>query len=155
MIKFCLPFLLLLSACQNSGQKETPQQSRDLELPQLKRIDVSGADADSILATDLDVIVIEENYLVVRIPSSEVSALNMKWPVRDAEESDFCQRLIDITGWQKEDLTSFAEMGLDIWEVKGDTVKAQAFDKYIRQLESEGFSVNIIEKNALKVVQKK
>lgn len=149
--------LLALVAISCQGKKEQPEQAvtRDRSIPQMKRIEIQGPEeADQLLAEGVDLVVIEDDYVIASVPADVLVSLSSANQISDATEKDLVQRLIEIRGWQQEDLTRFAEMGLDIWEVSDNVVLAQAYDKYIRQLQSEGYAVNIKERDARNVVKK-
>ncbi|MFQ5642003.1 MAG: hypothetical protein ACE5IR_28860, partial [bacterium] len=101
------------------------------------------------------VIVVEENYVVARLDEegeTKVQALNL--PTVDIVESDLVQRLTKIIIKSGGDTSDLADIGIDIWEVKGDTVIAQVFDKHIRQIKEKGYSIEIVERNVLDTVKK-
>ncbi len=145
MLTFTLAFCML-TACQRPEQKHSATQARDPNLPQMKKIEIERPEqADSLIQAGVDVIVVEGTYVIARVAQTDIAALeDSQLNSVDAEESDFVQRLIKISGHNREHLTEFAEMGLDIWEVQADTVLAQAFDKHISQLRQNGLSVKII-----------
>jgi len=147
--------LFLLAACEVPPQ-EKKQQTRDLSKPQMMRIALQRPEqADSLIQAGVDVIVVEHDYVIARIPNdmrSNLSAAHL--PATYAAESDLTQRLVRIAAHSKDDLTKFSELGLDIWESEGDTVLARAFDKQLRQLTELGFSVQIVARDALEFVRK-
>jgi hypothetical protein len=55
---------------------------------------------------------------------------------------------------ENSDLAELSSVGIDIWEVKGDTILAQAYDKYIRQIKAKGYTVEIVESNIQNLVKK-
>jgi len=153
---FPVALIVFFAGCQASQDNGNETQVRDMSLPQMKKIMIKDASqVDSLRATGLDLITIEKKYVIARVPIAQIEAFDQgKLQVSNASELDFVRRLIEVRGWAKEDLTAFAEMGLDIWEVQEDKLIAQAVDKYIHLLRSEGYSVKIIAKNSLEAVKK-
>ena len=123
--------------------------------PQLKKIIIHGKEqADTLIEAGLDVIVVENNYVVVRLDEAnegKVRAMNLQ--TEPIQESDLVQRLVKIVIQDRLDTTTLLEMGVDIWEVKGDTVVAQVFDKHIRLAEEQGYRIEIVERNVLNTVK--
>ena len=143
--------------CQNgSGSKsESESAAMQSEIPQLKKISIqSNEQAASLINAGFDVIVVEEDYVVVRLDATneeQVQAMNLQ--TEPIKESDLVQRLVKIAIKDRLDSTALLEIGIDIWEVKGDTVTAQVFDKHIRLAKEKGYSVEIVERNVLDTVK--
>ncbi|MFQ5675964.1 MAG: hypothetical protein ACE5G1_08720 [bacterium] len=149
-------FLLSFGCQQKPGEQQTPQAALRADMPQLKKIAIaSKADVDRLIEQGLDVIVVEENYVVVRLDESgdaQIKALDLK--AEPIQESDLVQRLAEIVVNSKSDVSELSNLGIDIWEVRGDTVLAQVFDKHLRQIKEKGYAVQIKENNVLDVVKK-
>ena len=124
--------------------------------PKLVKIGLAKpADADSLLAQGMDLIVIEPDYVIARLntqDAQQVSAMSMQMETFD--EKELVQRLVKVVMNERADLAELGSTGIDIWEVRGDTVIAQAYDKYIRQIEQQGYRLEIIEKDIRNLVQK-
>lgn len=143
--------------CQNgSGSKsESETGVMQSEGPQLKKISIqSNEQAASLINAGLDVIVVENDYVVARLDqANEDQVRAMNFQTEPIKESDLVQRLAKIVIKDRLDSTVLLEMGVDIWEVKGDTVVAQVFDKQIRLAEERGYHVEIVERNVLDTVK--
>lgn len=153
----CALVLFVLASCQVPEQKQgSSSAERDPNLPQMKKVEIEEpGQVQNLLDKGLEVIVVEDNYIIVRLASNQISTLaDAGLKSTDAAEEDFVQRLIKVTLKDKSDMTFFAEMGLDIWEVDGDVVLARAFDSHIRHLRDQAFSLEIIAENALEYVKK-
>lgn len=163
MLKFsCIIIIaggLCFMACQNSSgelSETAGSQKQETEGPQLQKVAIENtAQADSLINMGLDVIVVEETYVVVRVAPAEaekISSMNLK--SQTVQESELVQRLVKIAISKKEDVQVLIELGMDVWEVQADTVTAQVFDKHIRQAESKGYTVKVVAKNVLDTVKK-
>lgn len=153
-----LLFLLFFFGCQSQTEQtvQTVSQAYFNSGPRLVKISITNAaSADSLIMQGLDVIVIEKDYIIAKLSSSDVNTVQaMAFNMQTFKEDELVQRLIKIVMNEQGNLQDISETGIDIWEVKGDTVVAQAFDKYIRQLEAKGYSVEIVEKNVRNVLKK-
>ena len=162
MAKIHLPILLIfliVLGCQNQPQPAT--QAVSLEIfntgPQLVKIPIKNtAAADSLIHRGMDVIVVEENYVIAKLDRQQATTVQtMSLPMETFTPEELVQRLIRIVMKDTVGLQQLGDIGIDIWEVKGDTVVAQAFDKYIRQIQTRGFEVEIVEKNIQNLTHKK
>ncbi|MFQ5651125.1 MAG: hypothetical protein ACE5IY_14385 [bacterium] len=151
-------FCTVLVSCQGSGEKSVSRepQERDPNVPQMQKIAISSrTEADSLITAGVDVIVVERDYVVARLRQEEVATLRAGGLRAElATESDLVQRLVKVAITDRAQATEMASLGVDIWEVAGDTVVAQAYDKYIRQLEERGLFVKVVEENILNLVKK-
>lgn len=142
--------------CQNnSGEQQGSEKAVKYAGPQLKKIAIQAkAQADSLIEAGVDVIVVEEDYVVARLDeANEEQVQSMNLQAVPIKESDLVQRLVKIVIKDRLDSTELLEMGVDIWEVKGDTVIAQVFDKHIRLAEGKGYEVEVLERNVLDTVK--
>jgi len=157
MLFLYLLLLIGLSACgqesPESGKREMARETQ-WQQAQLRKIPIqSQGEVDSLLNLGLDVIVEEEDYVVVHMQPSDtnqVQAANIT--TKPIQESDLIQRLVKIPIEQRERVNDLTEIGIDIWEVRQDTVVAQAYDKYIREARQKGFEVIIVSDNVLDLV---
>jgi hypothetical protein len=154
LVVVLLLFLFLQGfACQNSG--EPPPQAVSQAFfaagPKLVKIAVKDtALVDSLISQGVDVIVIADDHVIARLDGQSAARVQtMALSMKSIKEQELVQRLIRVVMRQQSDLSELASTGIDIWEVRGDTVIAQAYDKYIRQIQSKGYSVEIIAKNVL------
>ena len=150
-----LLFAFSLGCQNNSGEQSGSEMAVQSDGPQLKKITIqSKQQADSLLAAGIDVIVVEDDYVVARLDeANEEQVQSMHLQTKPIEESDLVQRLVKIVIKDRLDSTALLEMGVDIWEIKGDTVIAQVFDKHIRLAQEKGYPVEIVERNVLDTVK--
>jgi len=158
-IHLLFPLLVIIFfSCQNQSQQTSQQVNLDVFKvgPQLVKIPIENtAMADSLIKRGMDVIVVEENYVIARIDAQQANTVqSMSLQMNTFDERELVQRLIKIIKSEEYDLQNLASTGIDIWEVKGDTVLAQAFDKQIRRIKEMGFDLEIIEKNIQNLVNK-
>jgi hypothetical protein len=159
-ISFLFLFIMWFTiACQSStGEQGKSGSSQQLQsdVPQMRKIPISAkAEADSLIQLGIDVIVVEDAYVVARLNQSDVAKIqsaNLK--TEPIQETDLIQRLVKIPVNDRSKVSELADLGMDIWEVKEDTVIAQVFDKHIREAEAKGFKVEIVARNVLDVVKK-
>lgn len=146
-------FVMMFFACQNGEQA----QEAESNVRPLRKIPIENKEvADTLRQQGLDVIVVEDNYLVVRMhksDSAKVRSLNLEMePIR---EEDLVQRLVKIPIGEKSDANDLAGFGMDIWEVREDTVVAQVFDSQIFAAREKGYEVVIVARNVLDTVKKR
>jgi len=162
MAKIYLIFLLLLFVigfgCKSDSEQTAQITSLDFfkSGPQLVKIPITDAAvADSLIKLNIDVVVIEEDYVIARLGGLEASNVqSMSLKMETIKETELMQRLIKIIMKNEYDLRELSDTGIDIWEVKGDTITAQAYDKYIRQIQAKGYSVEIVEKDVQNIIKK-
>ena len=138
--------LLLCGACTTPKPQQAKQQ-------QLQKIFYSSEDEIQRLRNaGAEIIVKESDYVIVRTDSM----LNAQsFSFEPIQESDLVQRLIKIIVKDSTDKCAIANVGIDIWEVKADTIIARAYDNYIEQLKNAGLSVQIIATNAANLKENK
>ncbi|MFQ5769737.1 MAG: hypothetical protein ACE5HX_04320 [bacterium] len=162
-IKFLLVLLLapaFLAGCQENSKKqigEKPSQAMKYDKPQIRKIPIQNkAQVDSLLRLGIDIIVVEDSYVAARImpdDSSKIKTASLK--TEPIQEQELIQRLVRIPIKEKSQVSELANLGMDIWEAKEDTVVAQVFDNQIRDAEAKGFTVVIVARNVLDTVKKK
>ena len=162
MKTFCFILLSVWLGLGLGCQSNTQQIPQTVSLqyfqsgPQLVKIPVKDASvADSLIALGMDVVVVENDYVIARLGGQEASTVqSLSLKMETFEPEELVQRLIRVVMKQRSDLRELSDTGIDIWEVKGDTVIAQAFDKYIRQIQAKGYAVEILEQNIQNMVKK-
>lgn len=150
-------FVMFNISCKK--QESTLPQSHEvkgMQTAQLKKIPITDPSlVDNLLSQGLDVIVVEKDYVVIRISPEKAQVLDrLQLQAEPIQEQDLVQRLVKIPISTQQQVNELANLGMDIWEVKKDTVVAQAFDKYIREAEKLGFKVEVVKRNALDIVKK-
>ena len=156
-LSFAWFFITVLLSCQQPPE-ESPRKVTQAYFstgPKLVKIVLDDpADADRLIAQGVDVIVVEPDYVIAKLDDRGGQQItNMAMQMITFEEDELVQRLIEVKMRNNENLTELSNIGIDIWEVKGDTVVAQAFDKYIRQIQALGYELQIVEKNIQTMVQ--
>lgn len=163
MITMSYILILLISfftlGCYERSDEQSKgslQQEIKSHQPQIKKIPVENkAQADSLIKLGLDVLVVEETYVAVRIkPEDFIKIQTANFKMEPIKEEELIQRLVKIPVKEKSMVSELANLGMDIWEVKKDTVIAQVFDKQIREAEAKGFMVEIVARNVLDIVKK-
>lgn len=159
-IQFLFVLIMLFAmACQSrTGEQQTESamlQETKSDLPQIKKIPIANkAEADSLIKLGIDIIVVEDSYVAARMSQSEVAIIrSANFKTEPILEKELIQRLVKIPIEDKSKVTELTNLGMDVWEVKEDTVIAQVFDKHIREAEAKGFSVEIVARNVLDIVK--
>ena len=102
--------------------------------------DVS-VDLNKIRAQVEKIIVIEPNYIVIKIaPDKKIPQINLV----DVQESDFVQRKIKIIVRDNNELKAILQSGLDIWDKRQGSITGQAFDYQIEELTNIGINVELL-----------
>lgn len=136
-----MTFCLCLACDQGSQMQQSASGG-------LRKVKITGTeDVARLKQAGAEIIVQESDYVVVRTDKM-VTALAV--PSEAIAESDLVQRLIHVFLMAPGDLDRVVNQGIDLWEVKGDTVVARAFDLYIHKLQEAGFRVEIIAQDASK-----
>lgn len=125
------------------GRSPAGAPSEPFTTPRLVKISIADpAQADSLLQLGFEVIVEEPDYVIARVDSSEVQtlrALRLSWGA--FESSDLVQLLVRIPVRDSSDVAELVNLGIDLWEVREDSVVAQVYDKHIREAQARGFVV--------------
>ncbi|MCK4822117.1 hypothetical protein KA005_40515 [bacterium] len=112
----------------------------------------NGKDIKLLQDLGLELLIIEDDYIVVRANEREKTQIEQAGFVfLTPQEQDLVMRLIRITYLSNippGTLATLYDMGLDIWEVQDDYIIAQVFDKQIRLLQKVGFVIEILYRNA-------
>ncbi len=137
--------------CQRSPEQESEAVSlQSFESgPRLVKISVRDvAVADSLIKAGVDIIVVEPDYVIARLGSAQASRVQaMSLAMTTFREEELVQRLIRVVVGQRSALNELSDLGVDIWEVRGDTVIAQSYDKHIREIRAKGHQVEILEQD--------
>lgn len=107
----------------------------------------SAEELQKLRAAGAEIIVQQSDYVVVRVDSAAVSALSGV-PAEQAQEKDLVQRLVHIKIDSVHDVQQIVDGGLDLWEAKGDTAIARAFDVQLERLRQAGFEFRIAAQDA-------
>lgn len=145
--------IFLIFGCQNRETKEQQTLMENLKSgkAQLVKIDVSdSAQADSLREKGLEVVVVEPGYVIAKLTLGGSTVLkDMHLSMVPADESDLVQRLVRIAVQSNAQVQELADMGLDLWQVKEDSVIAAAYDKYLFELDERGFKFDVLKQNTM------
>ena len=100
-----------------------------------------SVDLNKIRAQVEKIIVIEPNYIVIKIASDKkIPQINLV----DVQESDFVQRKIKIIVRDNNELKAILQSGLDVWDKRQGSITGQAFDYQIEELTNIGINVELL-----------
>jgi hypothetical protein len=138
--------LIFFVACQ-SGTGQQTSQTTAASGPQVVKIPItSAAQIDSLRNRGIEILVAEEDYVAARLtPSEVITVQDLQLKTEPIKEIELVQRLVRVPDVEKEQLQQLVDLGIDVWEVNGDTLTAQVFDKHIWEIEKLGFTVEIVE----------
>jgi len=146
-IYFLLFACLVFAFCQSEQQPQQAQTQQGLQKIHYN----SDAEIQQLRQAGAEIIVQEPDYVIVRTDSM-LQTQGLKSEA--IQETDMIQRLVKIQLRDSIDLQRVVNSGVDLWEVKGDTAVARAFDIYIERLKKAGLTVKIIAKDASKMEEK-
>lgn len=136
-------FLLLLGAMAFAacGQEQPAARSTT----GLRKISVTDAETVArIRQSGAKILVQEPDYLIV-YTDGEIGISS-----QPAREQDLVQRLANIHFADQTQLQKIVDLGVDIWEVEGDSVTARVYDLYLEKLKQDGFTYRILKMDAAK-----
>lgn len=90
------------------------------------------------------ILVQQPDYLIIYSDSSTIQPLN----TQAATEKDIVQRLVNIHFTDKAQLQQIVDLGVDVWDVQGDSVTARVYDFYLEQLKHNGINYRVIKMDA-------
>jgi hypothetical protein len=144
---FILLFVCLVFAFCQTEQQPQRAQSNALQKIYYK----NPEELQKLRQAGVEIIVQQPDYVIVRNDSALQAQGLKSEPIK---ESDLVERLVKIYPIDSTDLQTVVNSGVDLWQVKGDTAIARAYDIYIDRLRKAGLSVTIIAKNASKMEEK-
>ena len=110
---------------------------------------ISSADQQTIerlRQSGVKILVQQPDYLIIYSDSTTMQTLAMNTQV--ATEKDVVQRLVKIHFTDKAQLQQIADLGVDVWDVQGDSVMARAYDWYLEQLKQNGMNYRVVKMDA-------
>lgn len=131
---------LLLAACS------TPSPSAKGPAGLRKISYANAAELERIRLTGAEIIVQQPDYVVIRTDSAQLAALALT--SQPAQEQDLVQRLVAIVLRDSTSLQTVVDSGVDLWEARGDTAVARAYDIQLEKLRREGLAITVIAENA-------
>ena len=139
-IMIIITLCLVLVTC---GTQEPQQAARP---GSLAKISVKNqSDVERLRQLGAEIIVQEPDYVIARM-DSVLSAQSLKLEVFN--EKDLVHRLIKVTAASPDELHTVMNSGMDVWEIKGDTVIGRAFDIYIEKIRAKNIDVEILAEDA-------
>lgn len=151
--------VVFLLACQQQKPPAAGELAKNLQAgkPQLVKIAVrDSAQVNELRRKGYDIVVVQPDYVVAKIDLQQSRALaEASLSMEPVRESDMVQRLVRIAVHNKDEVQKLADMGLDLWQVREDSVFARAYDKYIFELQQKGFHFDILKQNAADVAARR
>jgi len=108
---------------------------------------ISPADQQTIerlRQSGVKILVQQPDYLIIYSDSTTMQTMN----TQAATEKELVQRLVNIHFADKAQLQQIVDLGVDVWEVQGDSVTARVYDLYLEQLKHGGFSYRVLKMDA-------
>jgi len=141
MGKFLLMLLcaIVLGACRQQPPAETARAGG------LRKI--ANADSQTVerlRQSGVKILVQQPDYLIIYSDSTTIQTMN----TQAATEKELVQRLVNIHFADKAQLQQIVDLGIDVWEVQGDSVTARVYDLYLEQLKQGGFRYRILKMDA-------
>jgi len=143
-------FLLMLSgtliicACRQQQPASSPTSIG------LRKISISDQQTvERLRQSGVKILVQQPDYLVVYGDSAAAAQLRaLATDTQPATEQDLTQRLVRIHFTDKARLQTIVDLGVDLWDVQGDSVTARVYDLYLEQLKQNGFTYRILKMDA-------
>jgi hypothetical protein len=136
--------VILLSACRQQQPAATATSG-------LKKIHSSDPQTvQSLRQMGVEILVQQPDYLIIRTDSATARKIQTMAlaPQSGATERDLVQRLVRIHFADKSQLQAIVNLGVDVWEVEGDSVTARVFDLHLEKLAQQDFTYRILKMNA-------
>jgi hypothetical protein len=108
---------------------------------------ISPADqqiVERLQQSGVKILVQQPDYLIIYSDSTMVEPLN----AQPATEKDLVQRLARIHFTDKAQLQQIVDLGVDVWEVQGDSVTARVYDWYLEQFKQNGITYRVVKMDA-------
>jgi len=134
--------LLIFAACQHPQPEAVPQTSRSGGLRKINNPDAPMA--ERLRQSGVKILVQQPDYLIIYSDSSTILPMN----TQTATEKDLVQRLARIHFTGKAQLQQIVDLGVDVWEVEGDSVTARVYDLYLEQCQQAGINYRILKMDA-------
>lgn len=136
-----LMLTLLLCACHPIEEEPAASAVGGLKKVVLE----SEADLQRLRDSGAELIVIEKDYVIVRV---ENTAMAETFNLQTFEENELVQRLVKIPLSDSLGLQPIVDNGLDLWSHEDEVAIARAFDIQIERLRKLGYSVEVIAQDA-------
>jgi hypothetical protein len=146
MGKLLLFFLgvLTLSACRQQQPAATATPSGLRKIPY-----TDSQTVEKVRQSGVKILVQEPDYLIVYSDSASVQALQtLTVTPQAATEADLVQRLVKIHFADQAQLQKIVDLGVDLWQVEGDSATVRAYDLHLEKLKQEGFTYRILKMDA-------
>ncbi len=141
MVKYGLlvaSLLLLAVASMLIAQDNAPAKLQKMMIS-------SSADVQQLIDAGAEIIVQQPDYVIFRGGSAAAAQ-----GATSFEEVELVQRFVHIALRDSGDVQTIVDMGVDLWDIEGETVVGQAYDLYINRLKKQGFDVKIMAMDAKK-----
>jgi len=110
---------------------------------------ISPADQQTIerlRQNGVKILVQQPDYVIIYSDSATIQTLAIK--TQAATEKEIVQRLVNIHFTDKAQLQQIVDLGVDVWDVQGDSVTARVYDWYLEQLKQNGINYRVIKMDA-------
>jgi len=110
---------------------------------------ISPADQQTVerlRQSGVKILVQQPDYVLIYSDSATIQTLAMD--TQAASEKDVVQRLAKIYFADKAQLQQIVDLGVDVWDVQGDSVTARVYDLYLEQLKQKGINYRVIKMDA-------
>jgi hypothetical protein len=146
MEKFLLMLLgvLVFIACRQQQPASSPTSTG------LRKISVSDQQmVERLRQSGVKILVQQPDYVIIHSDSAAAGQLQaLAMNTQPASEQDLVQRLARIHFADKTQLQKIVDLGVDLWEVQGDSVTARVYDWHLEQLKHDGLSYRILKMDA-------
>jgi len=130
---------IVLAAC-GQQQPETTSTARGL-----RKINTTDQQTiERLRQSGVKILVQQPDYLIIYSDSSTIQALN----TQAATEKEIVQRLVNIHFADKAQLQQIVDLGVDVWDVQGDSVTARVYDWYLEQFKQNGINYRVVKMDA-------
>ncbi len=110
---------------------------------------ISTADQQTIerlRQSGVKILVQQPDYVIIYSDSTTLQTLAMN--TQPVAEKEVVQRLVNIHFADKAQLQQIVDLGVDLWDVQGDTVTARVYDFYLEQLKQNGINYRVVKTDA-------
>jgi hypothetical protein len=141
---FMLLGIFMLTNCKQQQPASTPTATG------LRKISVSDQQTvERLRQSGVKILVQQSDYVIIYSDSASINQLQaLEVNPQPTSEKDLVQRLARINFADKTQLQKIADLGIDIWDVQGDSVTARVYDLHLEQLQQNGFSYRILKTDA-------
>lgn len=150
----CLLLALAFGGCRQNNSTPSAVQTGDTALYRIEN--PAPAVLDSLRGAGGQILVHEQDFVIVRLPKARLQSLEpQKISYKMATQEDLKYRLVQIATPTNDDRQTVADLGLDIWQVKPDSLLARALDIQLDSLRVHGLVWTVIYDDAREALHAK